>query len=424
LLVQVPKGTNDILPAQIDYWYYLENIIKEVLQNFGYREIRTPVFEYTELFVRGIGETTDIVAKEMFTFSDKKGRSLTLRPEGTAPVIRAYLEHNLSRENPLTKLFYIESMFRSEKPQAGRFRQFHQFGAEAIGSPLPIIDAEIVVAALFIFQKLGLTDLTLHLNSVGCKQCRPKYLDALRDYFREKKAQLCADCQLRYETNPLRILDCKKEQCRVIVGKCPSIFKYLCRDCAAHFDALKVYLDKLGITYQINPFLVRGLDYYTKTAFEIISGELGAQNAICGGGRYDYLAEELGGKPTPGVGFAAGMERVLMTIIKQNIEIPLWGGIKVFVAVTGQDGVNTALEIANQLRSAGVAADMDFLGKSLKAQLRMANKLQIPYVLILGPDELKENAVLIKDMEEGTQETVSLKNILFHLKSLILKNKI
>ena len=419
MLVQVPKGTNDILPAQIDYWYYLENIIKEVLQNFGYREIRTPVFEYTELFVRGIGETTDIVAKEMFTFSDKKGRSLTLRPEGTAPVIRAYLEHNLSRENPLTKLFYIESMFRSEKPQAGRFRQFHQFGAEAIGSPLPIIDAEIVVAALFIFQKLGLTDLTLHLNSVGCKQCRPKYLDALRDYFREKKAQLCADCQLRYETNPLRILDCKKEQCRVIVGKCPSIFKYLCRDCAAHFDALKVYLDKLGITYQINPFLVRGLDYYTKTAFEIISGELGAQNAICGGGRYDYLAEELGGKPTPGVGFAAGMERVLMTIIKQNIEIPLWGGIKVFVAVTGQDGVNTALEIANQLRSAGVAADMDFLGKSLKAQLRMANKLQIPYVLILGPDELKENAVLIKDMEEGTQETVSLKNILFHLKSLI-----
>lgn len=424
MLVQVPKGTNDILPAQIDYWYYLENIIKEVLQNFGYREIRTPVFEYTELFVRGIGETTDIVAKEMFTFSDKKGRSLTLRPEGTAPVIRAYLEHNLSRENPLTKLFYIESMFRSEKPQAGRFRQFHQFGAEAIGSPLPIIDAEIVVAALFIFQKLGLTDLTLHLNSVGCKQCRPKYLDALRDYFREKKAQLCADCQLRYETNPLRILDCKKEQCRVIVGECPSIFKYLCRDCAAHFDALKVYLDKLGITYQINPFLVRGLDYYTKTAFEIISGELGAQNAICGGGRYDYLAEELGGKPTPGVGFAAGMERVLMTIIKQNIEIPLWGGIKVFVAVTGQDGVNTALEIANQLRSAGVAADMDFLGKSLKAQLRMANKLQIPYVLILGPDELKENAVLIKDMEEGTQETVSLKNILFHLKSLILKNKI
>ena len=195
-----------------------------------------------------------------------------MRPEGTAPVIRAYLEHNLSRENPLTKLFYIESMFRSEKPQAGRFRQFHQFGAEAIGSPLPIIDAEIVVAALFIFQKLGLTDLTLHLNSVGCKQCRPKYLDALRDYFREKKAQLCADCQLRYETNPLRILDCKKEQCRVIVGKCPSIFKYLCRDCAAHFDALKVYLDKLGITYQINPFLVRGLDYYTKTAFEIISG--------------------------------------------------------------------------------------------------------------------------------------------------------
>lgn len=421
MLAQVPKGTNDILPAQIDYWYYLENIIKEVLQNFGYREIRTPVFEHTELFVRGIGETTDIVTKEMFTFSDKKGRSLTLRPEGTAPVVRAYLEHNLSRENPLTKLFYIESMFRSEKPQAGRFRQFHQFGAEAIGSPLPIIDAEIIAATLFIFQKLGLTDLTLHLNSVGCKQCRPKYLDALRDYFREKRAQLCTDCQLRYETNPLRILDCKKEQCQAIVTKCPSIFNYLCQACAAHFNALKIYLDKLGITYQINPFLVRGLDYYTKTAFEITSGELGAQNAICGGGRYDYLVEELGGKPTPAVGFAAGMERVLMTIIKQNIKIPLWEGIKVFVAVTGQDEINTALEIANQLRSAGVAADMDFLGKSLKAQLRMANKLQVPYVLIIGPDELKENMVLIKDMVGGTQETISLKNILFHLKSLIFK---
>ncbi len=419
MLARLPKGTSDILPAQIDYWYYLENTIKEVLQNFDYREIRTPAFEYTELFVRGIGESTDIVNKEMFTFQDRKGRSLTLRPEGTAPVVRAYIEHNLSRENPLSKLFYIGSMFRCEKPQAGRYRQFNQFGLEAIGSPLPIIDAEIIAASLDVYKKLGLTDLILMLNSVGCRQCRPDYLKALRNYFQEKKSLLCSDCQLRYEKNPLRILDCKKEQCQIEIKECPSIFDYLCEDCATHFSKLRYYLDNLDITYQINPLLVRGLDYYTKTAFEILSGELGAQNAVGGGGRYDYLAEELGGKSTPAVGFAAGMERILETMIKQNIKIPVWSGIKVFVTTTSQDQIISALTIANQIRAMGISTEMDFLGRSLKAQMRMANKLKAPYVIILGPEELQKNKVIIKNMLKGTQQTVSRDQILTYLHDLI-----
>lgn len=423
VLAKAPKGTSDILPSQIDYWYYLENIIKEVLQNYGYREIRTPAFEYTELFVRGIGATTDIVNKEMFTFQDRKGRSLTLRPEGTAPVVRAYIEHNLKRENPLLKLFYLGSMFRCEKPQAGRYRQFTQFGLEAIGSPLPIIDAEIISASLAIYQKIGLTNLSLMLNSVGCRDCRPKYLAALRNYFLDKKNFLCPDCLLRYERNPLRILDCKKEQCQKIIKKCPSIFDYLCKDCASHFHKLKKYLDSLGIVYQINPLLVRGLDYYTKTAFEIIAGELGAQNAVGGGGRYDYLVEELGGTFTPAVGFAAGMERIIETMIKQNIKIPSWEGIKVFVATTDSSYSVTALEIVNQIRGKGITAEMDFLGKSLKAQMRLANKLKVSYVLLLGQEEWQEKKVTIKDMVNGSQEKIFITEILPYLQSLLLEKE-
>ena len=422
MLVRLPKGTSDILPAGIDYWYYLENITREVLQNYGYREIRTPAFEHTELFVRGIGETTDIVQKEMFTFQDRKGRNLTLRPEGTAPVVRAYLEHNLGRENPLSKLFYIGSMFRCEKPQAGRYRQFNQFGAEAIGSPFPAIDAEIIASALSVYKELGLTDLKLMLNSVGCRECRPQYLKTLKDYFQEKKDLLCADCKQRYEQNPLRILDCKKEKCRIVIKGCPSIFDYLCEDCANHFNTLIYYLDNIGIAYQINPLLVRGLDYYTKTAFEIISGELGAQNAVGGGGRYDYLVEELGGKHTPAVGFAAGIERILETMVKQNVKVPVWEGIKVFIAATSQEQTVSALSIANQLREKGISAEMDFLAKSLKSQMRTANKLQVPYVLILGPEELKEDKVTIKNMVDGAQEEILLHDILPYLQKRILKN--
>ena len=411
MLSRAPKGTNDILPNQIDYWYYVEDIIKDVLQTYGYREIRTPAFEHTELFVRGIGETTDIVNKEMFTFQDKKGRSLTLRPEGTAPVVRAYLEHNLVRENPLVKLFYLGSMFRCEKPQAGRYRQFNQFGLEAIGSQSPLIDAEIIEASLAIYKRLGISKLNLVINSVGCRECRPKYLSELKGYFQDKKELLCPDCRDRYDKNPLRILDCKNTQCRMQIEKSPTIFDFLCQDCQDHFQRLTEYLDVLGIAYQINPLLVRGLDYYTKTAFEIISGELGSQNAVGGGGRYDYLVRELGGKDTPAVGFAAGIERIIATMEKQKVKIPIWAGIKVFVATVSSEDIPAAFKIINNLRENGISTETDYLNKSLKAQMRLANKLNVSYVLIVGQEELAEQKITIKNMTDGHQQAVPLKEI-------------
>jgi histidyl-tRNA synthetase len=424
-LSRAPKGTSDVLPSQIDYWYYVENIIKEVLQAYGYREIRTPAFEHTELFIRGIGETTDIVNKEMFTFQDRKGRSLTLRPEGTAPVVRAFLEHNMSRENPLVKLFYLGNMFRCEKPQAGRYRQFNQFGLEAIGSQSALIDAEIIQASLAIYQKIGLNNLKLIINSVGCRECRPKYLKALKEYFRDKKELLCSDCRERYDKNPLRILDCKKKQCQKQIKNSPTIFDYLCEDCKKHFQKLKEHLDALEIDYFVNPLLVRGLDYYTKTAFEIISGELGSQNAVGGGGRYDYLVEELGGKPTPAVGFAAGIERIIATMEKQGVRIPSWEGIKVFVATISPEDYPVSLKIIKDLRTNGISAEMDFLEKSLKAQMRFANKLNVSYVLIIGGEELKEQKVTIKKMASGDQEIINVNQILPYIKknSVFKQNK-
>ena len=417
MLSRAPKGTSDILPSQIDYWYYIENIIKEVLQIYGYREIRTPSFEHTELFVRGIGETTDIVNKEMFTFQDRKGRSLTLRPEGTAPVVRAYLEHNISRENPLVKLFYLGNMFRCEKPQAGRYRQFNQFGLEAIGSQSPLIDAEIIQASLEIYEKIGLTDLKLVINSVGCRECRPKYLEALKEYFKDRKELLCSDCRERYDKNPLRILDCKNKQCQIEIKNSPTIFDYLCEDCREHFQKLKEFLDSIRVVYQVNPLLVRGLDYYTKTAFEIISGELGSQNAVGGGGRYDYLVEELGGKPTPAVGFAAGIERMIATLEKQGVKIPSWEGLKVFVATVSTEDHSSALKIVKQIRENGLSAEMDFLDKSLKAQMRLANKFNVSYVVIVGQEELKEQKVTIKNMSNGQQEKIAISKMLSYIKT-------
>jgi len=417
VLSRAPKGTSDILPSQVDYWYYIENIIKEVLQIYGYREIRTPSFEHTELFVRGIGETTDIVNKEMFTFQDRKGRSLTLRPEGTAPVVRAYLEHNMSRENPLVKLFYLGNMFRCEKPQAGRYRQFNQFGLEAIGSQSPLIDAEIIQASLEIYKKIGLTDLKLVINSVGCRECRPKYLEALKEYFKDRKELLCSDCRERYDKNPLRILDCKNKQCQIEIKNSPTIFDYLCEDCREHFQKLKEFLDSIRVVYQVNPLLVRGLDYYTKTAFEIISGELGSQNAVGGGGRYDYLVEELGGKPTPAVGFAAGIERMIATLEKQGVKIPSWEGLKVFVATVSTEDHSSALKIVKQIRENGLSAEMDFLDKSLKAQMRLANKFNVSYVVIVGQEELKEQKVTIKNMSNGQQEKIAISKMLSYIKT-------
>jgi histidyl-tRNA synthetase len=350
LFIKVPKGTRDILPEDISKWYYIEDVIKETLNKYGYKEIRTPFFEYTDLFVRGIGEFTDIVTKEMFTFPDRKGRSLTLRPEGTAPVVRAYLENGMDRISKVIKLFYLGPMFRCEKPQAGRFRQFNQFGIEVIGTKSSAVDAEVIIVSIEVCRKLGLKNLEVLVNSVGCKKCRFDYIQKLKKYLKDKKSFLCLECKNRYDKNPLRILDCKKDNCQKIIKTTPMINEYLCQDCESHFSEVKSYLSDHKILFHEDPRLVRGFDYYTKTAFEIISGELGAQNAIAGGGRYDDLVEELGGKPTPAVGFAAGIERMIIAIDQQKIEWPIKKGLDIFVAKVNEKNKDTAFRLLQKIR--------------------------------------------------------------------------
>ena len=408
LFIQVPKGTQDILPDDAPKWYYIENKIRGILTKYGYQEIRTPAFEYTELFIRGIGESTDIVTKEMFTFPDRKGRSLTLRPEGTAPVVRAYLENKMDRASQVVKLFYIGPMFRCEKPQAGRFRQFNQFGIEVIGSKSPAVDAEVMVAVLEIYKKLGLENLEVLINSVGCKNCRSVYVQKLKEFIKDKKNFLCSECINRYKKNPLRVLDCKKDNCQKIIKEAPTIIEYLCQECMQHFTEVKSYLDDLKIKYHINPQLVRGLDYYTKTAFEIVSGELGAQNAIGGGGRYDDLVEELGGKPTPAVGFAAGIERMIIAINQQRIEWPKNKELDVFIAKISEKNTDIAFKLLQKIRNAGLSADMDYYAKSLKSQMRLAHKIGARYTIIIGEKELSKNMVTLRNMKTKEQKEVNL----------------
>ena len=408
LFIQVPKGTQDILPDDAPKWYYIENKIRGILTKYGYQEIRTPAFEYTELFIRGIGESTDIVTKEMFTFPDRKGRSLTLRPEGTAPVVRAYLENKMDRASQVVKLFYIGPMFRCEKPQAGRFRQFNQFGIEVIGSKSPAVDAEVMVAVLEIYKKLGLENLEVLINSVGCKNCRSVYVQKLKEFIKDKKNFLCSECINRYKKNPLRVLDCKKDNCQKIIKEAPTIIEYLCQECMQHFTEVKSYLNDLKIKYHINPQLVRGLDYYTKTAFEIVSGELGAQNAIGGGGRYDDLVEELGGKPTPAVGFAAGIERMIIAINQQRIEWPKNKELDVFIAKISEKNTDIAFKLLQKIRNAGLSADMDYYAKSLKSQMRLAHKIGARYTIIIGEKELSKNMVTLRNMKTKEQKEVNL----------------
>jgi len=408
LFINVPKGTQDILPKDITKWYYIENKIREVLNKYGYREIRTPAFEYTELFVRGIGESTDIVTKEMFTFPDRKGRSLTLRPEGTAPVVRAYLENKMGRTSKVVKLFYIESMFRCEKPQAGRFRQFNQFGIEVIGTESPVVDVEVIAAALEVYEKLGLKNLKILLNSVGCKKCRVDYVQKLKEFIKDKKDFLCSECINRYKKNALRVLDCKKDSCQKIITEAPRITENLCQECKLHFAEVMSYLDDLKIKYCIDYRLVRGLDYYTKTAFEIVSGELGAQNAVGGGGRYDDLAEELEGKPTPGVGFAAGIERMIIVMNQQKIEWPKYKEIDVFVTTISEENKFIAFKLLQKIRNFGLSADMDYSGGSLKSQMRIANKVGARYVIIMGQEKFTKGLVILRNMKTKEQKEVKI----------------
>ncbi|MDR1701340.1 MAG: histidine--tRNA ligase [Sporomusaceae bacterium] len=407
MLITAPPGTKDLLPEKSAIWQRLEATIREVCRQAAYQEIRTPIFEQTELFARGIGETSDIVEKEMYTFTDRGNRSLTLRPEGTASTVRAYLENKLyaAALNPL-KVYYIGPMFRCEKPQAGRFHQFHQFGVEALGSQRAALDAEIISLALLFFQRLGLQDLILHLNSVGCPTCRPRYRQELQAFFRDKFSKLCPNCQSRFERNPLRILDCKNKECSKLAQGAPEMLNSLCDECGTHFTQLKSLLKTAGLEFQINPRLVRGLDYYTKTAFEIQYPPLGAQSAICGGGRYDGLVAECGGENTPAIGFAIGLERTLIALEKQNALPSAAISLDVFLAPLTPEATEMAFKLLYELRQNKISADMDYLGRSLKAQLRYANKYPAKYVAVIGEEELAAGQVNLKNMSTGEQEAV------------------
>ena len=411
MLTQAPRGTKDILPDGVERWRYVEEKIRELCERFGYREIRTPLFEHTELFQRGIGDTTDVVEKEMYTFTDRGGRSITLRPENTASAVRAYLEHKLYAEDALTKLFYIGSMFRFDRPQKGRFREFHQFGVEALGEASPAVDAEIILLAVRFLESLGLKELSLSINSVGDPACRPVYRQKLKDFFKEKLDGLCDDCRSRYDRNPMRILDCKNERCQSLSVGAPEITDCLCDECAEHFEKVKSYLTAAGVPFTCDPRLVRGLDYYTKTAFEIKYEPLGAQSAVAGGGRYDGLVEEIGGAPTPAVGFAVGLERVMLAMEMQNLFPEMEEGADAFVVAMGDEAKDEAFCLLAELRDAGLSARMDYAGRSMKSQMKQADKANARYALILGEDELAKGVVTLRDMESSGQEQVAREDI-------------
>ncbi|MDD5017111.1 MAG: histidine--tRNA ligase [Eubacteriales bacterium] len=407
MLTRAPKGTKDVLPSQSGKWQYIEQIIRDICARFGYTEIRTPVFEHTELFLRSVGDTSDIVQKEMYTFLDKGERSITLKPEGTAGVVRSFVENSLYATAQPTKMYYLSTpVFRYERPQAGRLREHHQFGIEAFGAAGPSIDAEIITVALSLFKELGIKDLMLNINSIGCKQCRPTYNKALRDFLAQKADGLCKNCKERMATNPLRVLDCKEEACAGIVKDAPKMLDYLCGECAEHFNGLKKRLESAGIAYQVNPFIVRGLDYYTKTVFEIISTGIGAQGTVCGGGRYDGLVEEIGGPPAPGIGFGLGMERLLLVLESQGICLPEPKVCDVYVCTLGDAAALQGFCITTQLRNAGVKAECDHMDRSLKAQLKYANKLGAPRVVIIGDDEIRRGIAVVRDMENSQEKSV------------------
>lgn len=405
--VESVRGLRDILPNEVSLWQKLEDEICRIFSFYGYKEIRLPIFEAAELFFRGVGEATDIVHKEMYIFPDKKGQMLALRPEATASVVRAYIEHGLYAKGDLAKLYYIGPMFRYEKPQKGRQRQFHQYGVEALGSLDPALDAEVIDLAWHLMEKVGLSraGLILKLNSIGCQKDRPLYREALRSYFSGRKEELCPDCQRRLEENPLRIMDCKERQCQEAIATAPKSLDYLCEECRAHFDKLLSILEGLGLSYELDPRLVRGIDYYTRTVFELRSRELGAQDALLGGGRYDDLAEILGGPPTPGVGFAGGLERLVLVLSQRqpiNEEAP---DLDVYVVPIGEEGRRKALEILASLRRQGVAADLDYMGRSLRKVMNVAAR-RARYALFLGPEELAQNRLGLKKLSSG--ETFSL----------------
>lgn len=405
--IQAPKGTKDMLPEEAYKWHYVENIFREVSKNFGIREIRTPIFEHTELFLRGVGETTDIVQKEMYTFKDKGDRSITLKPEGTAPAVRAFIENRLFNEAQPTKLYYITPCFRYEKAQKGRYRQFHQYGVEMFGSSSPSIDAEVMALAMNILKKIGLKGLSLNINNLGCPSCRPKYNEALKNFLKENYDGLCETCKTRFEKNPMRILDCKEKKCKEITKNAPTILEFTCEECNEHFDKTKEYLDILGIPYTVDPGIVRGLDYYTKTIFEILNSEF----TVCGGGRYDRLIEEIGGPSMPAVGFGMGIERLIMTLDKEGIEVPKEPLVELYLSGRGESGVKEAFKLAHKLREIGVNAEINHAGRSFKAEMKYANKIGAKFNVVLGDDELESRKAKFKRMEDREEFELSLDDL-------------
>ena len=405
--MKAPRGTRDVLPGETEKWQKIEEIARRVFSLYNYREIRTPIFEDTSLFERSIGANTDIVEKEMYTFLDKKGRSLTLRPEGTASVVRAYLEHKLYSRGGLEKFFYIGPFFRYERPQAGRNRQFNQIGVEAIGSDNPALDAEVISLSIDFLNSLGLKTLQVSLNSIGCSACQPVYRKELQEFLEKHLEELCDDCRERARRNPLRVLDCKREKCNALIEDAPATGDTLCPSCKTHFESVRRYLDVLGTIYELSPRLVRGLDYYTRTTFEIVHSGLGAQNAVAGGGRFDRLVEEFGGTPTPAVGFAAGVDRIALIMGRGEEENARGGDCPiVYIATAGREYLEECLLLLNDLRSSGISAEMDYDGRSLKSQFRVADKLGVRFAIILGQEGL-----ILRDMRKGEQKEVKREEI-------------
>ena len=415
-MINIPKGTTDVLPNQSCKWQFIEKSARETAEIFNIKEVRTPVFEHTELFLRGVGETTDVVNKEMYTFEDKGGRSITLKPEGTAGAVRLFIENGLASTPMPLKTYYITPCFRYERPQAGRLREFHQFGVEMFGAKSAETDAEVIFAASTFLNKLGIKKTELQINSIGCRICRAEYNKALKEYFRPHLAEMCETCRSRFDKNPLRMLDCKEEKCKKITADAPKILDFLCEDCNTHFEKVKSLLSANKVPYVVNSGIVRGLDYYTKTVFEFVSTDIGAQGAVCAGGRYDNLVEELGGPSLPAIGFAAGIERLMLLMENTGVSFP--DGQKPLIYVAGMDDATRAkaFEIVAQLRAKGINAEADLMERSVKAQFKYADKLGAQYVAVIGGNELISGEANIKNMTEGTQTAVKFDEIYSYLK--------
>lgn len=416
-MIIAPRGTHDILPSESCRWHMIEDKIKEIVLEFGYKEIRTPMFESTELFERGVGDTTDVVQKEMYTFLDKGGRSVTLRPEGTSPIVRSFVENSLYAQPQPTKMYYLYPCFRYEKPQAGRLREFHQFGVEVMGADTAAVDAEVISLAMQVFKRLNITGIELNINSIGCPKCRTAYNEKLKEFFKPHLNELCETCRQRYEKNPLRILDCKVKSCKAIYNNAPVLLENICEDCAAHFELLKEYLEVMEIPYNIDATIVRGLDYYTKTVFEIVSKNKGSEGTVCGGGRYNGLVAEVGGPDMTGVGFAMGLERLLLVLesldlIPENREQP-----DIFIANIGKEADMFVQKLVYDLRNSGISAERDYLARSVKAQMKYANKTGARLSAVVGDDDIANGAVSVKNMQTGEAEEVRFDALADYIKT-------